>query len=197
MGTTRRALIVGLLAASLPLGNAMALSTGDAEDFVRDLGTKLEEIVSSASAGDPRAEAFLELFRRTTALTDIGRFTLGRHWQQMSSEQHTAFLDAFERYAARAYTNRLGDYDGQRLDVRGSQDVGRRGILVRSMLVQPNAQDLQIDWLVTDRNGVPQVVDIVAEGVSLSIAQREEFAGMIERRGGDYDRFIRDLDGLG
>lgn len=193
----RRTLLAFALAVTMPSGAAWALSPSEAERFVESLGTELREIVQEATPGDPRADAFLDLFRRTTALSDIGRFTMGRHWPEMSDAQRAAFLEAFERYAARAYTNRLGDYDGQRLEVRGSQDVGRRGILVRTVLIQPNAQDLQIDWLINDRNGEPQVVDIVAEGVSLSIAQREEFAGMVERRGGDYDRFISDLDGLG
>lgn len=197
MDLSRRKILVLAVAVAMPWGAASALSPREAEQFVTRLAADLEQIVQTASPGDPRAEAFLDLFRRTTALSDIGRFTMGRHWPAMSDDQRAAFLDAFERYAARAYTNRLGDYDGQRLEVRGSQDVGRRGMLVRSVLIQPNAQDLQIDWLINDRNGEPQVVDIVAEGVSLSIAQREEFAGMVERRGGDYDRFIRDLDGLG
>lgn len=197
----RRAFLAAALAA-LVLPTALrlpahALTPPDAQAFVADVVREVIRIIETDTAEDRRAEAFMALFRRVAALPDIGRFTMGAHWRQMSPSQQQAFLDAFERYAVRAYTQRIGEYNGQTLDVTSAADMGRRGILVRSVLKQPGAQDLQIEWLVSDRNGSPQVIDIVAEGVSLSIAQREEFAGMIDRRGSDYDRFIRDLDNLG
>jgi phospholipid transport system substrate-binding protein len=189
--------MLGSAALVLAATQARAMTPEEARSFVAEVTEELIGIVRSASSGDPRAERFLELFRRVAALDAIGRFTLGIHWRSMSDRQKQAFLDAFERYASRAYTNRIGDYTGQTLQIVGAQDVGRRGILVRSLLKEDGSEDIAIDWLVSDRNGKPQVVDIVAEGVSLSIAQREEFAGMIERRNNDYDQFISDLDTLG
>jgi phospholipid transport system substrate-binding protein len=177
--------------------SAHALTTGAAEAFVTRIVDDIIAIIRSASPTDNGGAAFLDLFRRVAALPDIGRFTMGVHWRQMNNGQQSAFIDAFERYAVRAYAKRIGEYTGQTLVVLGSSDMGSRGVLVRSVLRQDGAQDIAIEWLVSDRNGKPQVVDIVAEGVSLAIAQREEFAGMVERRGGDYDRFISDLDGLG
>ena len=176
---------------------AAALTADEARTFVQGVTDEMLAIVQASTPDDPRVEQFLELFRRTAALDAIGRFTLGPHWRGMTEAQQGAFLAAFERYASRVYANRVGDYNGQRLEIIGVQDVGRRGMLVRSRLRQPGAADIALDWLVSDRGGDTRIVDIVAEGVSLSIAQREEFAGMIERRGGDFDRFIRDLDTLG
>lgn len=195
--TRRAALLAGAAALLFAGAPVRALAPSEAEAFIARLADELVGVISTASPGNPRTDAFLRLFRRAAALSDIGRFTLGPHWRSMNEGQRSAFLAAFERYASRAYTNRLGDYNGQQLEVVGSQDVGRRGIVVRSLLKQPGQQDLSIEWLVSDRNGAPQVVDIVAEGVSLAIAQREEFAAMLERTGGDYDRFIADLESQG
>jgi phospholipid transport system substrate-binding protein len=197
MAINRRHLLLGTAVSALVAAPASALTEADARAFIQRVTDDLIEIVRSASPGDPRANAFLDLFKRVAALDAIGRFTLGVHWRAMSDAQRQAFLDAFERYAARAYTNRIGEYTGQTLELLGTQDVGQRGIVVRSALKQEGAEDIAIDWLVSDRGGSTQVVDIVAEGVSLSIAQREEFASMIERRGNNYDDFISDLDTLG
>ena len=197
---SRRVLLAAAFAAlglSAVPGRGVALAPAQAEAFVTEIVDEIITIIKGATPADNRSGDFLDLFRRVAALSDIGRFTMGTHWRQMSGSQQSAFIDAFERYAVRAYTKRIGDYNGQTLHVIGSQDMGRRGVLVRSALKQQGTQDLAIEWLVSDRNGAPQVVDIVAEGVSLAIAQREEFAGMLERRGGDYDRFIADLDTLG
>lgn len=184
-------------AALPPIAARAAVSPSDAEAFVAQLVDDLIDILSRATAQDTRVEEFLALFRRTTALAEIGRFTMGRNWREMTDAQREAFIEAFERYAARAYTNRLGDYNGQTVTITGSQDVGRRGVLVRSVLRSPGEQPFEVEWLVNEKDGQPILVDIVAEGVSLSITQREEFSGMVERRGGDIDRFIADLDTLG
>jgi phospholipid transport system substrate-binding protein len=185
------------LAALGPISASASLPPADAEAFVEKLVQDLIAILRTADARNTRVEEFLALFRRTTALEDIGRFTMGLNWRAMSDAQKRAFLDAFERYAARAYTNRLGEYTGQTVEVTGSQDVGRRGVLVRSVLKSPDAADVAVEWLVSEKDGAPMLVDIVAEGVSISITQREEFAAMVERRGGDIDRFIADLEQLG
>jgi phospholipid transport system substrate-binding protein len=189
---TRRALLLGAAALALAAGPARALTVEEAQRFVGDLADELIAIVRSATATDARSDEFLALFRRKAALDAIGRFTMGANWRAMSDAQKAAFLGAFERYAARAYASRLGDYTGQTLAVNGAQDLGQKGVLVKSVLRTPGAEDLAVEWLVADRGG-PRVVDIVAEGVSLTISQREEFAAMVEARGGDIDRFIADL----
>lgn len=195
---TRRTILgvgmAGLVLTAAP--PASALSTGQAEDFVRSVIADVEAIVKAASPGDKRVDQFLTLFRRVAALPDIGRFTMGATWRSMSDAQKAAFHQAFETYAARAYASRVGDYTGQTIEVTGSQDLGKRGIVVRSLLRTPGAADIQIDWLVSDRSGKALLADIIGEGVSLSISQREQFAAMVEARGGDIDRFIADLGNL-
>ncbi len=192
MTMTRRA-FAALLAAAPFAARAEGLTPDAARAFVEDAIRDLEEIVKSASPGDDRADAFLALFRRVAALPEIGRFTMGVTWRSMSEAQRAAFIEAFETYAARAYSGRIGDYDGQSVVVTGAQGAGQRGVLVNSVLKQPREADIRIDWLVSDRGGSVKLADIVAEGVSLSISQRETFAAMLERRGGDIDRFIADL----
>ncbi len=195
MTPTRRLVLAGLALAAAP-GAARAVGTDEAIAFVKELTGDLESILKRATPGEARVGEFLSLFRRTTALADIGRFTMGLNWREMNDAQKQRFLDAFERYAARVYVARIGDYTGQTIEVTGAQDVGRKGVLVKSLLKSPGEEDVAVEWLVNDRNGPLQLVDIVAEGVSLAIAQREEFASMVERRNGDIDEFIDDLEDL-
>ena len=193
--TRRGALALGLFA--LLARPAAALAPADAERFIRDLVDEATAIVQRDAAQGARVDAFLRLLREKAALEAIARFTMGLNWRQMSAAQQARFIAAFENYAARVYSARVGDYAGQTIEVTGAQDMGRKGVLVRSLLKSPGAADLVVEWLVDDRSGKPQLVDLIAEGVSLSISQREEFAAMVEQRGGDIDRFIADLDGLG
>jgi phospholipid transport system substrate-binding protein len=197
MPMTRRAAIIALGSAAMAAAAApaRALSTDAAESFVRSIIDEAQRIVNAATPADARVGEFLTLFRRVAALPEIGRFTVGLAWREMSEKQRADFLSAFERYAARAYSARIGDYQGQTMTVDGAQDAGRRGVLVRSTLSQQGAAPIRVEWLVSDRTGEPKVIDIIAEGVSISITQREEFAAMLERRGRDIDRFIADIAG--
>lgn len=193
---TRRAALALLGAAfAAPAGAAKALDGAQAEAFVRQVVEEAIAIVRTATAQEPRVEQMLALLRRRAAVPQIARFTAGLAWRSMSPAQQDAFVDAFETHAARAYTGVIGDYAGQTVEVTGSLDAGRRGVLVQSVVGAPGQPATRVDWLVSDREGAPQIVDVVAEGVSLSISQREEFAAMLERRGGDIDRFIADLKG--
>jgi phospholipid transport system substrate-binding protein len=54
-------------------------------------------------------------------------------------------------------------------------------------------QPVVVEWLVSDRPGRVVIADIVIEGVSLLVTQREEIAAMLEKRGGDVDKLISDL----
>lgn len=197
MTFSRRAALALLSAAALAPAGARALTGPEAERFVQMIVDEMVSIVKGASARDTRVDRFLALIREKSAIEAIGRFAMGVNWRSMTDAQRKAYLDAFERYAARVYVNRIGDYDGQTVEVTGSQDVGQKGVLVRSVLKSPNAEDISLEWLVSDRQGPIQLTDLIAEGVSLSISQREEFAAMVDKRGGDIDQFIADLDTLG
>jgi phospholipid transport system substrate-binding protein len=194
MELTRRATMAAALATmaagALPAG---AQTRPEAEAFIRDLIVEVEAIVKAEQTGGGRVDEFMSLFRRVAALPQIGRFVAGQAWREMSPAQQEAYMAAFERYAANAYSRNIGEYNGQTMEVVGSQDAGRRGVLVNTRLLSPGEQPLRIDWLVSDRGGNLLLSDVVAEGVSLTISQREEFAAMLEARNGNLDEFIADL----
>jgi phospholipid transport system substrate-binding protein len=191
----RRALLAGAAALALA-APARAATEAEAETFIRALVEEMETILETATPSNPQTDRFLDLLRRRAALPQIGQFTMGLAWRSMSEAQKARFQQAFERYAARAYADNFTLYEDQEIVVSGAQDLGRKGVVVRSLLKQPNAEDIRVDWLVTDRGGPIAVADVTAEGVSLSISQREQFAAMLEERGGDIDAFLGDLEGL-
>lgn len=192
MTITRRAALA-LTAAAIAAAPAAAIEPPAAEDFVRAVVADFEAILKSEADDAAKTQAFMALFRRTAALPQIGRFAAGQAWREMTDAQKDAYAVAFERYAANAYTRNIGEYRGQTVEVTGSQDAGRRGVLVQSLFNTPGEAPIRVDWLVSDQSGQTLISDVVAEGVSLTIAQREEFAAMLEARGGDIDRFIADL----
>jgi len=192
LNVTRRGAF-GLLAGASTLAIAspsFALGGSEAEGFVKTVISDLRGLVERQAGADQ----FLALLEQKGAVPQVGKFAMARNWREMSGGQQDAYQAAFRGYISRTYAKRFGDYNGEDIVVTGSTDAGRKGILVKSVLKRPNAQDTSVEWLVTDRLGPPKIADIIFEGISLSITLREVFGGMVEKRNGNIDLFIQDLN---
>jgi phospholipid transport system substrate-binding protein len=189
----RTALCLMTAAVLAPATQAFALTKPDAEEFVRGAVAALRNLIDQGAEGEEGAAEFVSLLEDKAALPQLGKFAIGRAWRGMSSSQKESYQFAFRNYIARTYAKRFGDYAGEDIVVLGSVDAGRKGILVKSELVRPSAGNIEIEWLVTDRLGPLKLADLLFEGVSLSITMRELFGSMVDKRGGDIDRFIADL----
>lgn len=189
---TRRgvaALLAGASVAAIA-GPAAALSGPEAESFIEGVIADLKKLVQAKADSDQ----FLTLLEQKGAVPQVGKFAMARNWREMSDTQQNAYQAAFRGYISRTYAKRFGDYSGEDIIVNGSVDAGRKGVLVKSTLKNPSGQDAAVEWLVTDRLGPAKIADIIFEGISLSITLREVFGGMVEKRNGDIDLFIADLN---
>ncbi|MGR3780922.1 MAG: MlaC/ttg2D family ABC transporter substrate-binding protein [Albimonas sp.] len=187
--STAGALLAGL---GLPTA-AAAVEVSAARSFVETVVAEVTRLLNSGKSAEAQRLEFSEIFRRNAAVPEITRFVMGQTWRDMSEAQKTKAQDALVSYVGRVYAGLLNDYQGQTLEVVGAQDFGAKGVLVTSVAKGASVEDSKVEWQVSDRGGPVQVVDVVAEGVSLLQTQRQEFAAMIDRRNGDVDRFLDDL----
>ena len=91
------------------------------------------------------------------------------------------------------YSQRFEDYNGQDIEIIGSRPEGKRDILVSSILKQDGGPDVRLDWRVRKKNGRHKVVDVIVEGVSMSLTQRSDFASVIQRGGGNVEALLQHL----
>lgn len=193
---SRRATLgMGLAALALSVARpAAALTESDASAFVQEVVSEVEALLGSGLDQGAQAQAFRELFERRAAVDQVARFVMGANWRDMSDAQQGAFRDAFLDYVSDVYVSLLSDYDGQNITVGRTQDFGRKGILVVSEASGPGLEKpVAVEWLVSDRGGATQLVDVTIEGVSMLQTQRNEFGAKLERRNGDFDQLIADM----
>lgn len=126
-------------------------------------------------------------FQRMTALA------VGRDWRAASPAQKARLAEEFKMLLVRTYANALNGYSNQRIVFRPMRmRDGDTEVLVRSEVVQPGAQPVQIDyWLERADNGQWKVFDVVVAGISLVTNYREQFAR--EVRNGGIDGLIASL----
>jgi phospholipid transport system substrate-binding protein len=102
-------------------------------------------------------------------------------------------LDA--RHAAFAKMFNQNFDAGQQFSVHGSTPVDGPGsdVLVHSQIVQneQGAPPVAVDWRVRSENGQNKIIDVMVEGVSMSLTQRNDFDGVVAQ--GGIDGLIKDL----
>lgn len=194
--TRRAALGLGLAAGLIGALPAFAL---DPEAARSHIATTLDEVLALIKTqGDAAAKAarLRQIMEARAAMPQLARFAAGRAWTTMSPDQQTRYSEAFSKFISGVYARRFQEYNGETIDIAGVADAGTKGVIVTTKVTQPGAQPITVEWLVTDRAGPAQISDIVIEGVSLAITQREQIGGMLSSRGGDIEKLITDLNAV-
>ncbi|MDT8344808.1 MAG: ABC transporter substrate-binding protein [Thermohalobaculum sp.] len=199
---SRRAVVVGGLAV---LGAPVAVRAAGLDPALAGLHVEatIDAILKLVVANRPRAETAAALdavLREKTALPQLAQFAAGRHWRAMSAAQRDAYVDAFARYLSRIYAGYFRAFEGDVEDLRryvhhvGARDAGAKGVMVATEIRPLDQIAISVEWIVSDRSGRVAISDLVVEGVSLAVTQREIVGAMLERHHGDVEAVIADLD---
>jgi phospholipid transport system substrate-binding protein len=84
---------------------------------------------------------------------------------------------------------KLGDYRGVRYTIGRAQQRDETAVL-RTVLERPNNPPTNVDWIISNPASDPGIVDILAEGTSLRLTQREDYASYLTRRNNSTDALI-------
>lgn len=171
-----------LLVAVLAAGTRPAAAQ-NAQAFISTLGTEAIQVLGPGVSAEQRLSRFRELFRDDFDVPEIGRFVLGRYWNEATPEERQDFLGLFQEYIVRAYSARLGQYAGEPFRVVGERPEGEETV-VSSQIVQQNGQPIGVDWYLIQTPSGYRITDVYVSGVSMAVTERDEFAAVIQRQGG-------------
>lgn len=161
-------------------------------DFVKSTAEKgLTFLSQPDSTEDQKKAQFKQLLNTSFDMDSIGRFTLGRYWNDATPAQQQEYLGLFRKMVVNVYTQRFGDYKGQKLDVKSARPIGNDDVLVTSYIIPADGSDnIQVDWRVRNRGGNLKIVDVLVSGVSMSVTQRSDFSAVIQRGGGKLETLL-------
>ena len=184
---------VALLAAS-PDGSH-ADDAGDAAAFLASLTNQaIEKLTDASLPVMEREQSFRSLFRANFDIPAIGRFVLGRYWRKARPEVRKDFLAAFEEIMTQSFASRFSGYANTKFEVVSVQALKRAGqFKVRSRIAPTKDEVYLVGWLVEHKNGQFRVLDVVAEGVSMALTLRSEYASVIKRSGGEVEGLVAQL----
>jgi phospholipid transport system substrate-binding protein len=161
-------------------------NAGAAAKFIQSLGDRAIATLQQDNLSlEQREQVFRRLLSDGFALELLGRFALGRHWRRATPEQRSDYAVLFSNYILKTYSKRLGGYAGETLAVTGTRDAGKQDVLVQTRISRPSGPPLEAGWRVRTINGTMKIIDIMVEGISMALTQRQEFAAVISQRGVD------------
>ena len=193
----RLAMVLGVTVIAFSLMRTPVAHAETASEFVSKLGeSAIELLVDESRSREARVKEFYSLLEEGFDLPLIGRFVLGVHWRQSSTEQRAEYTELFQQYLINTYASRLGRYGGETLRIKGERADGNgKDTIVSSEILQQKGPTIKLDWRVRRTAGVHKVVDIIVEGISLVITQRDEFASVIRREGAGVEGLLAQLRG--
>ncbi len=132
-----------------------------------------------------RATQFVnQVIEPHTDFVRIAPLVLGKHWKTASASERERFTREFQTLIIRAYTRAFIEYHDWKieflpLDAAKITDK----TVVKTKVLQPGIQPVEVFYRMFDRNGRWKVYDIVINGVSLVTNYRSTFNEDIQRKG--------------
>jgi phospholipid transport system substrate-binding protein len=197
---TRRAFFLTLMAGLISIFALPAYARADqaenAHKFIQGLGDKAISILSDKSVTQEAAgKTFHDMLVRDFDLDLLGKFAIGpNNWKSATPSQRQEYLKLFEKLVVQIYSDRFSLYNGETWKVVDSKAEDERDSYVTGTIIKPNGSPpVKVDWRVRNKGGRQQVIDVIVEGVSMTVTQRSEFAAVIQKSGGDIGAFLKTL----
>ena len=179
----------------LPAPAPAATNDGSPSAFIKELGTAAISMVSDKELDQKaRIKRFRVLLKNGFALKAISKFALGRYWKKTSPEQKERYTKLFEEYVVASYANRLREYGGETFQVTGEKMSDKTSASVSTLILRPKGEPVRVIWQVRNHGDRLKIIDVVIEGISMSLTQRSDFAAAIRGKGGDIDAFLDTLE---
>jgi phospholipid transport system substrate-binding protein len=172
---------------------ALASPAGDrAVAFIKETGAKLVAAIDAAGPLEQRRQVLGGIIDADIDVDGVARFCLGRFWNTATPAQQQQYLKLFRDMLVVNISVKLGDYRGVTFDVGTVQDRDT-GEVVATVVKRPNNPPANLQWLVANAATAPKIIDLIAEGTSLRLTERDDYASFLSQHGNNVDALLEGL----
>ena len=177
------------------INNVFASSFSAEKDFVSNFADSAINILSDNEIleGEKNSK-FTDLVMSAIDLNLISKFVLSKTWKNATDDQKERYIQAFKDYFINSYANKLDQYSGEQVEVVDAEEAGKY-VIVNSFIYREGTDTLKINlkWRLLNRDNEIKIIDLNIEGISLIIAQREEFQSFLANNEGDLEKLIEKI----
>ena len=160
--------------------------------FIRATGAALVQVINGSDPAAAKTAALQQIIDNRVDVDGIARFCLGRFWHVATPAERAEYQKLFHRVLVLNVTAKVGAYKGVAFAI-GRAVPRAEGTMVATTVSRPGQAPAEVDWLVKPEAGAEKIIDVVAEGTSLRVTQRSDYASFISRHGGSVAALITAL----
>ncbi len=166
----------------VPAVAATAVPTAP-DALIQELGNQATAISKDKGLSDEqRTVKFREMLARHMDTRAMAQVALGRYWAKASEAERVAYVETYSDYLIKVYGRRLRDLGDSRVELAGSRTIGVDDVIVDTRLIS-GIDLIPISFRVLKRAGANLIIDVLAEGTSILVTQRDEFSAVIKATG--------------
>ncbi len=163
---------------------ASATTKAGAIQHIQLLGEQAFAALQRSDVSLEKREVILaDILSRGFDLPLIARFVLGRYWRRATPEQRDSYVELFGQFVIKSYSRRLGGFAGSSFDIVSAEPIGKSDFLVTTILQRKSGPSFKVGWRVRLIDDKHKIIDVMVEGISMAVTQRQEFAAVLKRDG--------------
>ena len=164
--------------------------------FVQSTVNRASQVLSKNISKEEKINELKTIAMETVDIKGIGFYSLGSARKNLNNNQEERYFDLFENYFLKSFSSRLSEYTNPKIEVKGEKVLNRNYTIVNSVLVSTSERpEVKIDWRIYTKNpNNPLIRDLIIEGLSLAVAQRAEFASILNSNDGDINALFNTLE---
>jgi len=169
-----------------------ALDDGDAVSFVKRVGDRLVAVINGPGSDSDKRAALTPIVDAAVDVDGVARFCLGRFWRTAGPEEQRQYVETFHAVLVNNIAHNMGDYKGVRFTVGRAQRRDQDEV-VATTIELPDNKPSRVEWLIAEVGGGPKIEDMITEGVSLRVTERNDYASFLASNGHNVRTLIDSL----
>jgi phospholipid transport system substrate-binding protein len=164
-------------------------ATERASALIKSIGDQLVSVVNGPGGDRDKRARLTAIIDSGVDVDGVARFCLGRFWRTASPDQQRRYMELFHQVLVNNITSKIGDYRGVRFQMGRTQRRDDDAV-VSTVVERPNNPPTNVDWIVSSPTSDPKIIDVVAEGTSLRLTQRQDYASYLSHNNNNIDALI-------
>lgn len=164
----------------------------DAEVLVTNLVADINAVISSGSSEAVMVKQFEEIFKLYADVPTIARYALGNDARALSKSQMEKFTKIYSVYVSHKYGRRFREFIGGKIVVQKSRPI-KSFFEVETLAHLKGWEPFTVSFLVSNRSGKLLFFNMFIEGINMLLSERTEIGAMLDKRRGDIQRVMEDL----
>ena len=170
-----------LILASLLSAHVAKATTKSATTFVNTLvDDVIQNVLKTNETKEEKTKKFEDYIFKAIDSEAIARTVLAQYWRTATPKERDDFIEAFKNMAIKMTAERFSMYDGQEVKFFSERPAqGKNQVFVESSISSKD-KPIQVVWRIREKNGQYTILDIIVEGVSMTLTYRNEYTGYLQ-----------------